>query len=127
VFESLNIPAIAIFLHLPYDLLGTKGERWQGFPGHNRSVHKKIYRMILKRPTNWISSVIMIMVLMVGTNVQATSDFQIWIPININAKLTEQLRGFLELQPRIGDNASNLTSAIVRPAFGWAINKQATL
>ena len=83
--------------------------------------------MILKRQTNWISSVIMIMVLIVSTNVQATSDFQIWIPININAKLTEQLRGFLELQPRIGNNASNLTTAIVRPALGWAINKQATV
>ena len=83
--------------------------------------------MILKRQTNWISSVIMIMIFMVSTNVQATSDFQIWIPININAKLTEQLRGFLELQPRIGNNASNLTTAIVRPALGWAINKQATV
>ncbi len=83
--------------------------------------------MLLKRQTNWMSSVIMIMALMVSTNVQATSDFQIWVPININAKLTEQLRGFLELQPRIGNNASNLTTAIVRPALGWAINEQATL
>jgi hypothetical protein len=85
------------------------------------------YKMILKRQTNWISSVIMTMIFMASTNAQATSDFQIWIPININAKLTEQLRGFLELQPRIGNNASNLTTAIVRPALGWAINKQATV
>jgi hypothetical protein len=81
----------------------------------------------IKRQANRISSVIMIMIFMASTNVKASSDFQIWIPININAKLTEQLRGFLELQPRIGDNASNLTTAIVRPALGWAINKQATL
>jgi hypothetical protein len=67
------------------------------------------------------------MVFMVSAHVQATSDFQIWVPININTKLTEQLRGFLELQPRIGNNASNLTSAIVRPALGWAINKQASI
>ena len=83
--------------------------------------------MLLKRQTNWISSVIMIMALMVSNSVEATSDFQIWVPININAKLTEQLRGFLELQPRIGDNASNLTTAIVRPALGWALNEKATL
>ena len=83
--------------------------------------------MILKRQTNWMSSVVMILALMLSTNVRATSDFQIWIPININAKLTTQLRGFLELQPRIGDNASNLTSAIVRPALGWALNGKATL
>ena len=83
--------------------------------------------MILKRQTNWMSSVVMILALMLSTNVRATSDFQIWIPININAKLTTQLRGFLELQPRIGDNASNLTSAIVRPALGWGLNEKATL
>jgi hypothetical protein len=84
--------------------------------------------MLLKnRQKNWISSVIMILVLMVSTTVQATSDFQIWIPININVILTKQLRGFLELQPRIGNDASNLTTAIVRPALGWAINDRATL
>ena len=83
--------------------------------------------MLLKRQTNWISSAVMLLALMLSTNVRATSDFQIWIPININAKLTEQLRGFLELQPRIGDNASNLTSAIVRPALGWGLNEKATL
>ena len=66
--------------------------------------------MVLKRQKNWISSVIMMMVLMGSTTVQATSDFQIWIPININVKLTEQLRGFFELQPRIGNDASNLTT-----------------
>ncbi len=83
--------------------------------------------MLLKHQINWISSAIMIMALMVSNSVEATSDFQIWVPININAKLTEQLRGFLELQPRIGDNASNLTTAIVRPALGWALNEKATL
>jgi hypothetical protein len=67
------------------------------------------------------------MAFMVSPPVKASSDFQIWTPININAKLAEQLRGFLELQPRIGNNASNLTTAIVRPALGWAINKQATV
>jgi len=83
--------------------------------------------MLLKHQTNWISSAIMIMALLVSNSVEAASDFQIWVPININAKLTEQLRGFLELQPRIGDNASNLTTAIVRPALGWAMNEKATL
>ncbi|NOT12515.1 MAG: DUF2490 domain-containing protein [Methylococcaceae bacterium] len=83
--------------------------------------------MILKRQTNWIRSVMLLLAIMVSTKVQATDDFQIWIPININAKLTEQLRGFFELQPRIGDNASNLTSMMVRPALGWAINDRATL
>lgn len=62
-----------------------------------------------------------------SANVEADSDFQIWVPVNMNAKLTDRLRGFLELQPRIGNNASNLTTAMVRPALGWAINDQATV
>jgi hypothetical protein len=64
---------------------------------------------------------------MVSTTARATLDFQTWVPINVNAKLTEQLRGFFEVQPRIGDNASNLTTIIVSPALGLAINQKATL
>ncbi len=82
--------------------------------------------MIVKRQLNCVKSVMM-MALLVTTNVKATSDFQIWIPININAKLTEHVRGFLEFQPRIGNDASNLTSMIVRPVLGWALNDRATL
>lgn len=62
-----------------------------------------------------------------SANVESASDFQIWVPVNINAKLTDQLRGFLELQPRIGNDASNLNTAMVRPALGWAINEQTTV
>jgi Protein of unknown function (DUF2490) len=83
--------------------------------------------MILKRQTNWIRAVMIIMALMASYKLQADSDFQAWIPININARLTKHLRGFLEFQPRIGDNASNLTTAIVRPSLGWALNGKATL
>jgi hypothetical protein len=55
------------------------------------------------------------------------SDFQTWIPVNINIKLTEQLRGFLELQPRIGNDTSHLTSMMIRPAIGWAVTPQISL
>lgn len=64
------------------------------------------------------------------TNAQAgsaTSDFQTWIPVNINANLTENLRGFLEFQQRIGDDSSHLTSSMIRPGLGWALSPQASL
>jgi len=72
---------------------------------------------------------IMIAALLVSTSLKAAphSDFQAWIPVNLNVKLTEQLRGFLELQPRVGNDMSHLTSMMIRPAIGWAINKKATL
>ena len=56
-----------------------------------------------------------------------TEDFQIWVPVNINAKLSDKWRGFLEVQPRIGDNANSLSVAIVRPAIGYAINDNWTV
>lgn len=57
----------------------------------------------------------------------ATSDFQTWIPVNINARLTENLRGFLEFQQRIGNDSSHLTSTMIRPSLGWALSPQATI
>lgn len=83
--------------------------------------------MTLKHQLNWIRYFIMIMALITNANAQATSDFQTWIPININVKLTKQLRGFLEFQPRIGNDTSHLSSMIIRPAIGWAVNDKATL
>ena len=56
-----------------------------------------------------------------------TEDFQIWVPVNINAKLSENWRGFLEVQPRIGNNAQDLNVAIVRPAIGYALNSNWTV
>ncbi len=82
---------------------------------------------LLKSQTHPLSFLIM---LMISANVQAasaTSDYQVWVPININAKLTDNLRGFLEFQPRVGNDSSHLTSAMVRPAIGWALNQQATV
>lgn len=63
--------------------------------------------MSLKYQTNRFSVVVMIITAMATANVQATtptSDFQTWISVNINVKLTYQLRGFLELQQRIGND-----------------------
>lgn len=56
-----------------------------------------------------------------------TEDFQIWVPINTNVKLGDNLRGFLEVQPRIGNNAESLNTGIVRPALGWAFNDNWTV
>jgi len=54
-------------------------------------------------------------------------DFQIWIPVNLNVKFSDNWRGFLEVQPRIGHNAESLDTGIVRPAIGYAINNNWTV
>lgn len=56
-----------------------------------------------------------------------TDDFQIWIPVNINAKLSDNWRAFLEVQPRIGHDATSLDTGIVRPAIGYALNDNWTV
>lgn len=86
--------------------------------------------MPLKNQIHRLSCATLISALIISANVHATtatSDFQSWIPVNINVKLTEQLRGFLEFQQRIGNDNSHLTSTMIRPALGWAINPQASL
>lgn len=74
---------------------------------------------------------VLFLMLVLSTNIMAkgdpTEDFQIWVPVNINAKLGDNLRGFLEAQPRIGHNANSLDTAIVRPALGWALNDNWTV
>lgn len=86
--------------------------------------------IMLKHSINRLSPAMMMMALMASTNTYAitpTSDFQSWVPININVTLTEQLRGFLEFQPRVGNDNSHLTSMMIRPALGWAVTPKATL
>ena len=53
-------------------------------------------------------------------------DVQFWIPINTNVKVNENVRLFLELQPRIQNDASQLNTAIVRPAIGWAFDNRSS-
>jgi hypothetical protein len=70
---------------------------------------------------NWLLPTVMGMALVASANTQATtptSDYQTWVPVNINAKLSNQLRGFLEFQQRIGNDSSNLTTTMIRPALG---------
>lgn len=75
------------------------------------------------------SAAMIVAALTVSTETQASanSDFFTWIPVNVNVKLGEQLRGFFEFQPRIGDDSSHLTSVMVRPAIGWAVTPQLSL
>lgn len=84
----------------------------------------------LNYPTIRLNATSMMTALVLSANAHATTpttDFQTWIPININVKLTEQLRGFLEFQPRVGNDNSHLTSMMIRPALGWAVTPKATL
>lgn len=49
------------------------------------------------------------------------SDFQNWMAISANAKVSDKWRTFAEVNPRIMDNSSRLGAAYVRPAIGYDI------
>ena len=46
-------------------------------------------------------------------------EFQIWLPATLTASFNESIKGWYEVQPRIGDNASEVTQLILRTALGW--------
>jgi len=56
----------------------------------------------------------------------AEDDYQIWVPVNINANLTDHWRGFLEFQPRIDKDATKMGVGIIRPAIGYALDNHWT-
>lgn len=58
---------------------------------------------------------------------KTTSDYQVWLPVNMNFKFSEHWRGFLELQPRLAEDATHLKTGIVRPAIGYALDHNWTL
>lgn len=54
------------------------------------------------------------------------SEFQQWVPVNINVKLNENVRGTLEVQARI-DDLQTFNTGIIRPAIGYKLNDNWTL
>ena len=56
-----------------------------------------------------------------------TSEFQNWMSINNNVYLTDKVRAFLEVSPRLTDNQSNLSTGILRPAIGYDLNENWTV
>ena len=49
----------------------------------------------------------------------ADEDVQLWLPVTWTASLTGPFQGFFEVQPRIGDDISDVTQLILRTAFGY--------
>jgi hypothetical protein len=49
----------------------------------------------------------------------AQEDFQIWLPLTLTARYTESFGGYYEIQPRLGDDASEVTQLILRTSLDW--------
>jgi len=48
-----------------------------------------------------------------------THDGQFWIPLYNRVTLSEKFRGWFEVNPRFGDNISEIDQLLIRPALGY--------
>lgn len=75
-----------------------------------------------------MKKLLVLLLLMLTFSVNASKeDYQIWLPVNTNVRITEHWRGFLELQPRLSDDSTKMGVGIIRPAIGYSIDKNWTI
>ena len=59
-------------------------------------------------------------VLAAGSNVQ--QDFRLWSPVYLTVPLSTSFLGYAEVNPRFGDDVSDLNQLILRTAIGYKLN-----
>lgn len=55
------------------------------------------------------------------------TDTQAWQLLFVQGSLSERLRAYFEVQPRISNDVSRADRVLVRPALGYQISKQSTV
>lgn len=54
-------------------------------------------------------------------------DLQLWTPVTFDARIYRNLRGYLEINPRIGDNITQMSQLLIRPALQYRVNEGCSL
>jgi len=49
------------------------------------------------------------------------SDFRLWTPVYLNVKLPNRFLAYMEVNPRIGDDVTNIDQLLLRPALGYQL------
>ena len=49
-------------------------------------------------------------------------DFQIWTPVYLTVSHTDRIQGWYEVQPRFGENASEVNQLLLRTAIGYKLD-----
>ncbi len=49
------------------------------------------------------------------------SDFRLWTPVYLNVKLPNRFLAYMEVNPRIGDDVTNIDQLLIRPALGYQL------
>ena len=51
-------------------------------------------------------------------------DFRLWAPVFFTAPISQSFIGYAEVNPRLGDDVSDLNQLILRTALGYKLNEQ---
>lgn len=54
-------------------------------------------------------------------------DFQLWTPVYITFPIHNKVKGYFEVNPRVGDDATNMNQLLIRPALGCQLTKNLSL
>lgn len=55
------------------------------------------------------------------------SDFRLWTPVYLNVKLPSSFLAYMEVNPRIGDDVTNIDQLLLRPAIGYQLTENLSL
>lgn len=55
------------------------------------------------------------------------SDFRLWTPVYLTVKLPSKFIAYMEANPRIGDDASNIDQLLLRPALGYQLTDKLSI
>lgn len=75
----------------------------------------------------WIFSLILFTGDMKGTAYAGSDDFQIWSPVYLAYSYTDKIQGWYEVQPRFGENASQVNQLLLRTALGYRVTEHWSL
>jgi len=56
-----------------------------------------------------------------------SQDFRLWTPVYLTFPLSSSFIGYMEVNPRFGDDVSELDQLILRPAVGYKLNDHFSL
>ncbi len=75
----------------------------------------------------WIFSLILFTGNINKPALAGSDDFQIWSPVYLTYSFTDTILGWYEVQPRFGDNASQVNQLLLRTALGYRVTKHLSL
>lgn len=55
------------------------------------------------------------------------SDFRLWTPVYLTVKLPSRFIAYMEANPRIGDDVTNIDQLLLRPAIGYQLTENFSL